>query len=104
MSVSALPRLYTEAEVAEYLGLAVITLRRMRRRREIEFVKVGGKIKFTEAHLKKYLDKQQCPASELPTSIHSSSEPDHQTGTSNGVSVARKCAAVAAVEALTKPA
>ena len=63
--VATLPKLYTEAEAAEELGVSVATLRRERKRRRIGFKRIGQrKVKYTDAHLAEYLERQDvepCP-------------------------------------------
>lgn len=49
--VEGLPRLYTEEEVAEYLGVTVHAIRYWRKHGKIEFVKIEGQIRFTHASL-----------------------------------------------------
>jgi len=60
-----LPELYTEAVAASYLGIAEITLRRIRARNLIGYIRIGKAIRYTETHLLEYLEKQTCqPASD----------------------------------------
>jgi hypothetical protein len=54
-----LPRLYTEVEAANYLGITPATLARMRRGREIHHITIASRIyRYTEAHLLDYLKQQ----------------------------------------------
>jgi hypothetical protein len=53
-------RLFTEDEVSEWFGIAVATLRTMRARPgkdPIPFTKVGGKVKYREDLLLKWLER-----------------------------------------------
>ena len=54
------PRLLTEAEVSEWLKISVPTLRTMRARPgrdPIPFVKVGGRVRYREDSLNKWLQR-----------------------------------------------
>ena len=63
-----LPELYTEAVAASYLGIAEITLRRIRTRNLIGHIRIGKAIRYTENHLLEYLEQQTCqPASASAT-------------------------------------
>lgn len=63
-----LPELYTEAIAASYLGIAEITLRRIRTRNLIGYIRIGKAIRYTENHLLEYLEQQTCqPASASAT-------------------------------------
>jgi excisionase family DNA binding protein len=113
MTISTLPKLYTEAEAAEYLRLAERTLQRKRRCRQIGFIMIGRRAKYKEQHLLDYLESQECKAppkpgdtsgSGSPTNIPSSSAKGRTTGTSNGGSAARSSAALAALRVLSTPA
>ena len=55
--IERLPRLLTEAAVAEYLGVNPETVARERRRGRLPFRKVGGLIRYTEGDLQEYLDR-----------------------------------------------
>lgn len=65
-----LPRLLTERQAADALGVSSDTLRRERRRRRIGYVMIGGRPRYTEQHLATYLDAhevQPCDESTIPT-------------------------------------
>lgn len=79
-----LPDLFTEAVAASYLGVAEITLRRIRKRGHIGHLRIGKAIKYTEHHILKYLEQQTCqPASALATT-GSNNAKDQQPGTGRG--------------------
>jgi excisionase family DNA binding protein len=56
-----LPHLLSETQAAAALGVSVPTMQRRRRRREIGFIRNGGKIRYTEEHLAQYLLDQEVP-------------------------------------------
>ena len=73
-AVHHLPALLTEAEAAEYLGISAITLRRMRTRRLIAFIKIGKAPKYTELHLQQFLESNTCqPANDSDSATTGSS-------------------------------
>jgi excisionase family DNA binding protein len=53
-----LPELLTEAEAARRLGVSQATLQRERRRPQIRHVMIGGRPRYTPAHLAEYLAAQ----------------------------------------------
>ncbi|MNM48482.1 Helix-turn-helix domain protein [compost metagenome] len=79
-----LPDLYTEAFAAAYLGVAEITLRRIRKRGHIGHVRVGKFIKYTEHHLLKYLEQQTCQPDSALATTGSNSAKDLPSGTGRG--------------------
>jgi len=58
--VLALPALFTEAQVAERLGVHPETVARERRRGRLAWINVGSKIRIREDQLAEYLEKAQC--------------------------------------------
>jgi excisionase family DNA binding protein len=54
--VTALPRLWTEAELAGYLGVNPETVARERRRGKLRGRKIGAGIRFTDQDVLEYLD------------------------------------------------
>ncbi|MCH2394324.1 helix-turn-helix domain-containing protein [Oceanibaculum sp.] len=64
-----LPRLLTEREAAEALGVSVYTIQRLRKQGEIRFKRLGGRWKTRADWLKEYLDREdnQCLESERKT-------------------------------------
>jgi excisionase family DNA binding protein len=50
---SRLPRLYTVAEVAEYLRVSQRTVRRMVKSGDLPAIRVGGSLRITESSLAK---------------------------------------------------
>ena len=71
--VVTLPRLMTEAEVAQYLGVHRETVARERRKGRLTWRKVGGSIRFTPNDLQEYLDR-----------CASTFDPETESGTSAG--------------------
>ena len=51
-----LPRLLTEKEAAEALGVSKATLVRLRRAGRITFTRIRGRIRYTEDHLLAYIE------------------------------------------------
>lgn len=80
-----LPELYTEAFAAEYLGVAEITLSRIRKRGEISHIRVGKAIKYTEHQLLKYLEQQTCQPASDSANTGSNNAKDRPSGTGRGV-------------------
>ena len=60
--LSGLPTLYSEQEVAVYLGCSVRTLRDKRRREELSYVRVGGKVRYRVEDILEYLELAEVPA------------------------------------------
>jgi len=54
--VVQLPKLMKEREAAKALGVSLETLRRIRKRGEIRFRLIGGRIHYTEQDLLDYID------------------------------------------------
>lgn len=57
MNVLALPKLLTESEAAEQLGVSVDTMQRERKRGRMPFRKIGGRIKYTPDDLLRYIER-----------------------------------------------
>ena len=49
----------TEKEAAEWLGVSIDTIRRIRKRGDIGFMKVGGRFKYAVRHLETYLKQNE---------------------------------------------
>ncbi len=77
MSPADLPRLYTEVEVAEYLGVHPETVARERRRGRLPWRRIGGQIRFTPGDVREYLER-----------CATTSETETASGTSAGPSQA----------------
>lgn len=54
-----LPRLYSESEAAEYLGVTELTLYRWRERGLIACIMVGKSPRYTEQHITDYLASRE---------------------------------------------
>lgn len=70
-----LPELMTEAEAARRLGVSAATIQRERRKRAIGHVLIGGRPKYTPAHLAAYITSKEvapCHAAPAPTDLPSS--------------------------------
>lgn len=61
MSIDRLPRLYPEAEAAEYLGVTELTLYRWRKRGQIACIMVGKSPRYTDQHITDYLKAREVP-------------------------------------------
>lgn len=53
-------RLWTEIDLAAYLGVSEQTVTRERKRGRLKFVRVAKKIRFTDAHIQEYLKSREC--------------------------------------------
>lgn len=58
--VCSLPRLFTALEVAGYLQITERTVKWYRLSGKIGHVKVGRKARFTEQHVREFLDAHNC--------------------------------------------
>jgi len=56
---SITPISFTERELADYFGISLITLGRIRRDGKISYTRVGGKIHYTRAHIEEFLTVTQ---------------------------------------------
>ena len=79
-----LPELYTEAVAASYLGIAEITLRRIRTRNLIGHVRIGKAVRYTEIHLLQYLEQQTCQPASASATTGSNSAKARPSGTARG--------------------
>lgn len=61
-TLGQLPALYSEREVADYLQISVITLARYRKAGEIACIMVGSTPRYSESHIKEYLESRNHPA------------------------------------------
>lgn len=59
MAAKELPKLLTEAEVCDYLGITIHTLRYWRRTGQISFIKINRHIRFREADIISLLEDGQ---------------------------------------------
>jgi len=61
MSIDADPALglLTIPEVADLLKISVPTLRRLQRQRQIPFIKVGGRVRFSRSDVAAYLERRR---------------------------------------------
>jgi excisionase family DNA binding protein len=66
VSITELPRLWTEAEVAQQLGVNAETLARERRRGNLTASRVGRKIRYTAAQIAAYLEMTACASTSRP--------------------------------------
>ena len=64
MNAVTLPRLMTEAEVAEYLGVSKVTVARARRDGKLNYLRVGGLVRFTPDHVASFVSGE--PAATTP--------------------------------------
>jgi excisionase family DNA binding protein len=60
-----MPRIFTVSETAKILGVAIITLRRLLKKHEIPYHKVGKKYLFTEDDILNYLSQTAVPMGEV---------------------------------------
>lgn len=57
-----MPALWDEAKVCEYLAITPRHLQNLRYRRELPFVKVGGKVRFRPAEIEAWIDARTVEA------------------------------------------
>ena len=100
MTIATLPKLYTEDEAAEYLGIKSDTLARIRRAGRIaHIITAGRRVRYTEPHILAYLEEQsKCLAN---SALTVESLPDTVTGTSSAVTARPLCTVPASVPAPT---
>jgi excisionase family DNA binding protein len=53
---------YSKQEAAKLLGIAPVTLDRLRRQRSISFRKVGSRVLFTQADIDQFLEQSRVPS------------------------------------------
>jgi excisionase family DNA binding protein len=53
---------YTKQETARLLGIAPVTLDRLRRRKSISFRKVGARVLFTQTDIDQFLERSLVPS------------------------------------------
>jgi excisionase family DNA binding protein len=58
--IAELPKLYTEQELADELGVSAATLARARRAEKLPHTRIGNRVRYTAAHLAAYLEAQEC--------------------------------------------
>jgi hypothetical protein len=98
-----LPHLYTEPEVADYLGISTITLARYRKAGKIGCIMIGPTPKYTEHHITAYLEAQQCNVSSL-ASTGSNDAKARPTGSGRGATNEASSSALRlAQQILSKP-
>src|ERR1700733_2945718 len=54
-----LPRLLSERQAADALGVSIATLRRERKRRHIGYIMIGGRPRYTDRHLAAYISVRE---------------------------------------------
>jgi excisionase family DNA binding protein len=62
-------RLLTTEEIAEYLRVDVVTIRRLINRSELSAYRIGGEYRFTEADLDNYLQRQRVGVKSIDTGL-----------------------------------
>lgn len=62
IDVGWMPELLTVADVARLLKISVSSVRRLQRRRQLPFVKVGGHVRYTRSDVAEYLTRQRVEA------------------------------------------
>lgn len=60
MSISELPKLYTEEQLAQHLRVNPETLARARRAGKLPYTRIGSRVRYTAAHLAAYLETNEC--------------------------------------------
>ncbi len=95
MSITELPRLYTEKDLAAHLDVCEETIARHRRAGKIPFTRIGKKVRYTSAHLAAYLKAQeQCGTTSSPGTKSGTSagrsQMDHQAAHRLALEIAKK--------------
>jgi Helix-turn-helix domain len=83
-----LPKLFSERAATEALGISIDTLRRQRKRARIAHIMIGGRIRYTEMHLIRYIKEHECPTKS------SGSGKSADTGSASGLTPDRGAAPV----------
>lgn len=55
------PRLYTQEELADLLGVTVAAVRKWRQRGLIEFIKIGHVIRFDQTEVLRFVEAHRTP-------------------------------------------
>lgn len=76
MTITDLPKLYSEKDLAAELNVSAATLARARRAGKLPYTRIGNRVRYTAAHLTAYLEKQEACAT--------TSSPAAASGTSAG--------------------
>lgn len=78
-TVTLLPRLMTEDEVAAYLEVPVAVVGRLRRAGRLGYIRIGRKIRISETHVAAYLKAAEC-GSTCETTSPTAPEPTTSAG------------------------
>src|SRR5689334_16272684 len=65
-TVTDLPKLYTEEQLATELDVSTATLARARRAGKLSFTRIGNRVRYTAAHLAAYLEQNECGSTSSP--------------------------------------
>lgn len=82
-SLPGTPALHSEDGVAKYLGVSIFTLQRIRKRGEIDFIIVGGRVFYTSHQINKYLTSVSVEACKSGIKLAVTGCPDVQVQTSS---------------------
>jgi excisionase family DNA binding protein len=80
--ITVLPKLYTDAEAAHYLGCDPETVARERRRGRLGFIRIGRVVKIREDQLARYVQVTAC-ASTCETTSPTAPAPTTSAGPTN---------------------
>ncbi|WP_140986813.1 helix-turn-helix domain-containing protein [Asticcacaulis tiandongensis] len=89
-NLALFPKLMSEKEASEMLGISVDTIQRIRKRGEIAFRKIGGRYRYTISDLNEYAENQRVePCQRVQKSAKSGASGSHNapaplSGTSHG--------------------
>ena len=83
-----LPKLLTDQGAADYLGVSIFTVIRLRKLRAIGHYKVGRSARYSEYHLQNYLAEvnQQCPTAKETNTGYPGAQ-DRKVGAEPGMTV-----------------
>ena len=54
-----MPELLSASDVAELLKISIASVRRLQGRRQLPFIKVGGRVRYARSDIAEYLDRQR---------------------------------------------
>lgn len=86
-NVVAIPKLLTERDTAERIGISLSTLQRLRKTGRIECLRIGRRVKYTEHQILDYLEACKCREKPAPHNSENTISPNaltHLTGAEPG--------------------
>lgn len=62
-------KIWTEDEVAAYFMVSPETISRERKRGRLKFIRIGDRIRFTDAHIETYIKDRECAPEDAGSNI-----------------------------------